>query len=57
MSWIYSLIGIIFCATAVFLFYKNVFEEQGKISNAVLLMILGVVLIAIGAAKDLRLME
>jgi len=57
MSWIYSLVGIIFCGTAVFLFYKNVFEEQGKISYAILLMILGVVLIAIGTAKDLNLME
>ena len=57
MVWIFYTVGIVFCIIAIFIYYRNVFEDEKKISYSVVLMILGVILIAVATAKDLRLIQ
>lgn len=49
--WVYYGVGILFCITGIYLFSKNVYEEDRSIKGAVLLLIAGVVLIAVGAGR------
>lgn len=56
-SWIISGIGIVFCATGVYLFYRKAYEEGENLIKPIILMIMGVILIALGAAKSLHLID
>jgi di/tricarboxylate transporter len=57
LAWWLILVGIIFCLTGILFFQRNAFEENKKIIWPVLIMVAGVVLIGIGMAKKLGLME
>ena len=51
IAWILCGAGILFIATGVYLFYRNVYEKDKKILQPVLLMLAGVILIGVGTAK------
>lgn len=42
--------GIFFCCTALYLFYKNAFEEGRSIKSSLLIMMMGVILLGLGMA-------
>ena len=44
-------IGLLFCIGGVYLFYRNAFEEDKKITQPVLVITAGVVLIGLAMAK------
>ena len=44
-------IGVLFCATGVYYFYKNAFEEDKRLLQPILMVIAGVILIGLGMAK------
>jgi len=46
--------GIFFCISGVYLFSRNAFEENRSIRWPVLLIIMGVVLIGVGTAKNMK---
>ncbi len=54
--WILCGIGILFCITGVYFFFRNVYEENQSVSWAVTIMIMGVILIAAGTAKYFKLL-
>jgi len=54
-SWVISGIGVAFCVTGIYLFYKKAYEEGENLSKPIMLLIMGVILIALGAAKSLHL--
>ena len=56
-SWVISGIGMAFCVTGVYLFYKKAFEEGESLKKPIIIMIMGVFLIALGAAKSLHLIN
>ncbi len=56
-SWILIIAGVVFCLGGVFLFQQNAFEENKKILFPVLVMLAGVVLIGLGTAKNLGLVD
>ena len=49
--WILCGIGALFCCSGVYLFYKNVYEDEQSVKWPVIIIILGVLLIAAGTAK------
>jgi len=53
--WTLAATGILLCGAGVYLFYKNAFEEDKGIVQALLLMVAGVVLIGLGTAKYFHL--
>jgi hypothetical protein len=55
--WILWVVGILFCCAGVYLFFKNVYEEDRSVRWAVFIMIMGVVLITAGTAKYLKLIN
>ncbi len=55
--WILLVAGILLCGAGVYLFYQNAFEEGKSVFRSILLMIGGVILIGIGTAKYLRVIE
>ena len=55
--WILCGIGFLFCATGVYLFFKNVYEEGQSLYWPAAIMIMGVLLIGIGTAKYFKLIE
>lgn len=55
MALLLCITGILFCLTGIYLFHKNVYEENKNIRPAVLAMIMGVLLIAIGTAIYFKL--
>jgi hypothetical protein len=55
--WSLCIIGIIFCISGIWLFYTHAFEENRRIVKPVLVMIAGVVLIALGMAKEYHLID
>jgi uncharacterized membrane protein len=55
--WILCGIGIIFCITGVYLFFKNVYEENQSVSWPLVIMIMGVFLIAAGTARYFKLID
>ena len=57
MPWLLCIAGFIFCLAGIYYFKRNVFEEDRSIRNAVLLMIMGVILIAIGTAKYIKIIQ
>lgn len=54
-SWVYYGTGILFCLSGAWLFYKNAFEEEKKMSGPILLLAGGVLLIGLGTAKYFKL--
>jgi hypothetical protein len=53
--WIFCGVGILFCISGIYFFYRNIYEEENRSRRWLLLMIMGVVLIAIGTAKYFKL--
>ncbi len=49
--WIICSIGIFFCISGIYFFFKNAFEENKTVKWAVLIMLMGVVLITIASSK------
>lgn len=54
--WILCGIGILFCITGVYFFFRNVYEENQSVSWAVTIMLMGVILIVAGTAKYFKLL-
>jgi len=57
MTWLLCIAGIIFCLTGIYYFRKNVFEEDRTIRPAVLIMIMGVILIALGTVRFFKILQ
>jgi H+/Cl- antiporter ClcA len=55
--WSFILSGIVFCLAGIFLFQRNAFEENKKIMFPLLVVVAGIVLISIGMAKKLQLVN
>jgi hypothetical protein len=55
-SWAICGIGVIFCFSGVYFFHKKAFEEGQRLNMPIILMIMGV-LIALGTAKFLHLIN
>ena len=55
--WSYIIAGICFCIAGIFLFQRNAFEEHKKIHMPLLLIVAGIILVSIGTAKRLHLIE
>ena len=55
--WSFILSGIVFCLAGIFLFQRNAFEENKKIMFPLLVVVAGIVLISIGMAQKLRLVD
>ena len=55
--WVLCGIGFLFCIAGVYLFFKNVYEEDQSVVWPVLMMIMGVLLIAAGTAKYFKLIN
>jgi hypothetical protein len=55
--WVLCGIGILFCIAGVYLFFKNVYEEDQSVTWPVLIVIMGVLLIAAGTAKYFKLIN
>ncbi len=53
--WVLCGVGILFCATGVFLFFKNVYEEDRSLFWPIAIMLMGVLLITMGTVKYFRL--
>jgi H+/Cl- antiporter ClcA len=53
--WIVCGIGFLFCCAGIYLFFKNVYEEEKSIKWPVLILLMGVLIIAIGTAKYFKL--
>lgn len=47
--WITCVVGILFCISGIYLFFKNIFEENKTIRGAVLIMAMGVILLTIAS--------
>ena len=56
-AWAICGVGTIFCLTGVYLFHKKVYEEGESLKKPILLMIMGVILIGLGTAKYLHLIN
>jgi uncharacterized membrane protein YczE len=50
MPWIFCGVGVVYCFTGLFLFYKKVYEKDQKLWPSVMLIVMGIILIAIGTA-------
>jgi hypothetical protein len=55
--WSFILSGIAFCIAGIFLFQRNAFEENKKIIFPLLVVVAGIVLVGIGMAKKLQLVD
>jgi hypothetical protein len=53
--WVLCGIGIAFCITGVYLFFKKIYEENQSVSWPFIIMVMGVFLIAAGTAKYFKL--
>jgi|GEM_PF-1113839 len=47
--WITCGIGIFFCISGIYFFFRNVFEENKTITGAVLIMIMGIILVSVAS--------
>ncbi|MBL7733549.1 MAG: hypothetical protein JNM88_20435 [Chitinophagaceae bacterium] len=56
-AWIYMLTGTGFCLAGIFLFQRSAFEENKKVRWPLLVVLAGVILLSIGMAKRLHLMD
>lgn len=57
MVLIYYGAGIIFCAAGLYLFFKNMYEKDRSIFPAVIVILMGIGLIAFGAAHSIQLIK
>jgi hypothetical protein len=55
MPWILCGTGLLFCLSGIYFFYKIAFEENRSLKWPVIIMIMGVLLIAWGTAKYVKL--
>lgn len=55
--WILMAAGMIFCLGGVYLFQRNAFEENKKVLFPGIVIIAGIILIGIGTAKRLHLID
>ncbi len=53
--WVLCGLGIAFCITGVYLFFKKIYEENQSVSWPFIIMVMGVFLIAAGTAKYFKL--
>ena len=56
-AWAIGGIGIFFCFTGVYLFHKKAYEEGENMKMPIMLMVMGVILIGLGTAKYLHLIN
>lgn len=56
-SWTFILIGIVFSLAGVYLFQRNAFEANRKVLLPALVIIAGIILMSIGFAKELKLID
>ena len=56
-AWAICGIGTAFCFTGVYFFYKKAYEEGENLRMPIMLMIMGIILIAVGTAKHLHLIN
>lgn len=54
-AWTYILTGIGFCLAGIFLFQRNAFEENKKVTLPLLVIVLGIILLSVGMAKKMGL--
>jgi hypothetical protein len=52
--WVLYGAGILFCCLGIYLFFRNVFEEDRSVVWPVFVMIMGVLLIVAGTAQYLK---
>ena len=57
IAWVFCGLGTIFCFAGVYLFHRSIYEKDRKIFYPFLIMIMGVILIAIGTAKYVGLIN
>lgn len=55
--WSLIITGIVFCLAGVYLFQRNAFEENKKLLMPVIVILAGIILLSIGMARKLRLIE
>lgn len=55
--WSLIITGIAFCLAGVYLFQRNAFEENKKLLMPVIVILAGIILLSIGMARKLRLIE
>jgi uncharacterized membrane protein AbrB (regulator of aidB expression) len=55
--WLLMGTGMLFCLAGVWLFQRNAFEENKKIVLPAFVIIAGIILICVGTAKRLRLID
>ena len=55
--WVICGVGTAFCIIGIYLFHRNAFEENKKVIQPVLIILAGVILIAIGTAKYMHLID
>jgi hypothetical protein len=53
--WVLCGAGILFCVGGIYLFFRNIFEEDRQILQPLLIIVAGIILISIGTAKYLHL--
>ena len=54
--WVVSGIGVLFSCSGIYLFFKNVYEEDRSVKWPLIIMLMGIMLIAAGTAKYYKLM-
>jgi len=57
MTWLLCITGIIFCLAGIYYFNKCVFEEDRSIRPALIMIIMGVILIAVGTARYFKIIQ
>lgn len=57
MPWIFCGAGLFFCLSGLYLFFKKIYEEGQSVRWALAIIIMGVLLIAAGTAKYLKLIQ
>lgn len=53
--WVLCGIGMVFCITGVYFFFKKIYEENQSVSWSLIIIAMGVLLIAAGTAKYFKL--
>lgn len=56
-SWIFCGAGVVFCLSGLYLFFKKIYEEDQTVRWSLVIIIMGVLLIAAGTAKYLKLIH
>lgn len=56
-AWVLITAGCLFCISGILLFRKNIFEEDRSPKWPLLVLLMGVVLITLGSAKQMHLIN